>query len=83
MINDGKDRGVEFQRSLRDGIRDVSTMLTTKPSEEQSRPSKRLRIENTTPDPQEKGYLNKLKQVTFELTGEHRAYLVGLRDTAM
>jgi hypothetical protein len=83
MSNDEKDRGVELEGIILEVWQYVSTMLTTKPSEEQSRPSKRLRIENTIPDPQEKAYSDKVRELTFRLTREHRSYLVGLRDTAL
>jgi hypothetical protein len=83
MLKDGKDGCIEFHEFLIENVRDPLTLSDKKPPEEQTRPSKRIRLQNTTPDPQEQAYANNVKEVTFALTGESRNYLVGLRDTAL
>jgi hypothetical protein len=83
MTMDGKDRGNELEGFLRDGVRDPLISLDKKTIDDQPRPSKRLRIENTAPDPQERFYADKIRDVTVDLTGEHRTNLVGLRETAL
>jgi hypothetical protein len=83
ILKDSKDRGVEFYEFLREDVRNPLMSPNERQSEEQARPSKRLRLENKTPDPQEQVYVEKLKEVTFALTGEYRTYLVGLQDTAL
>jgi hypothetical protein len=83
MLEDGKDRGIEFYEFLRADVRETLILLNKKPPEEPPRPPKRLRLDNSTPGPQELAYADKLKLVTFALTGEYRSYLAGLRDTAL